>query len=111
MTRELLESCGHTVYATRSGLEGVTAILQHQPDIAFVDVGMPGIDGYEVARRVRADPRGRRVFLVALTGYTHEAAKTRAQAAGFDVHFAKPINIAMLHELLERAATEHLPIT
>jgi CheY-like chemotaxis protein len=103
MTRELLERQGHTVYTARSGLEGVTTILANQPDVALVDVGMPELDGYEVARRVRADPGGRRVFLVALTGFTHADAKARAQSAGFDLHFAKPIDIARLHEVIQRA--------
>ena len=105
MTRELLERHGHTVWAARSGLEGIAAILEQQPDVALVDVGMPEVDGYEVVRRrVHSDPMGRRVYLVALTGFTHDAAKVRAHDAGFDLHLAKPINIAQLHEVLRRAA-------
>jgi two-component system, sensor histidine kinase len=66
----------------------------------LIDIGLPGMDGYEVARRVRQDPKLRRIVLVALTGYGREEDKREAAAAGFDHHLTKPIEIDKLQELV-----------
>ena len=73
--------------------------ISGRPDVALVDIGLPRLDGYEVARRIRA-AGGSRMLLVALTGYGQPEDRTRAVAAGFDVHMTKPININVLGEIL-----------
>ena len=70
-----------------------------RPDVALVDIGLPRLDGYEVARRIRA-AGGSRILLVALTGYGQPEDRTRAAAAGFDLHITKPINLNVLGEIL-----------
>src|SRR5438093_488385 len=72
------------------------------PDVMLIDIGLPGIDGYEVARRIRREPGLERVVLVALTGYGREGDKKQALAAGFDYHLAKPVNPDTLQDLVAR---------
>jgi CheY-like chemotaxis protein len=73
----------------------VALVLEMQPDLAIVDIGLPDIDGYEVARRVRTQSK-RRVALIALTGYGQPEDVRRAHAAGFDVHLVKPVTVERL---------------
>jgi CheY-like chemotaxis protein len=82
----------------------VEAILKVRPDIALVDVGLPGLDGYEVARRVRADAVGGKVRLVALTGYGLPDDHRRSQEAGFDAHLVKPVDPGRLAAVIEAPA-------
>ena len=103
MMKELLELMGHEVEVATDGLEGVEKMLALRPDVALVDVGLPGIDGYEVARRVRAAPGGGQLSLIALTGYGGQEARTRALDAGFDLHLVKPVNVNDLPRVLESA--------
>jgi two-component system CheB/CheR fusion protein len=76
------------------------------PDVMLVDIGLPGMDGYELARRVRHEPDLDRVVLVALTGYGREADKQQAMAAGFDYHLVKPVSPDALHGLVARLGRE-----
>ena len=99
MLRFLLEHAGHEVHEAEDGPRGVEAIVAVKPDIALVDVGLPGIDGYEVARRVRAQV-GAGVRLVALTGYGLPDDHRRSQEAGFDAHLVKPVDPARLAALI-----------
>jgi CheY-like chemotaxis protein len=101
LMKELLEDMGHEVALATDGLEGVTKVLEVLPDVALVDVGLPGIDGYEVARRVRATQEGNPLCLVALTGYGGADAKAMAREAGFDLHLAKPIHVDDLTRVIE----------
>jgi CheY-like chemotaxis protein len=87
----LLDSYGIRVLQAADGAEGLEAALTHRPDIALIDIGLPGMDGYEVARRLRADPGTRGIRLVALTGYGLLEDQQRALAAGFDLHLVKPV--------------------
>jgi len=96
----LLEIEGHSVTLANDGRQALEAIAASPPEVALLDIGMPHFDGYEVARRVRADSRNRGVFLIAVTGWGQEQDKARAQAAGFDLHFTKPIDPMKLIELL-----------
>jgi PAS domain S-box-containing protein len=102
--RVLLEACirelGHEVLAATNGPDGAAAIERERPEIAIVDVGLPGIDGYEVARRARAGSHGRDIRLVALSGYGGADFEERARAAGFDMHVTKPIELDRLREIL-----------
>ncbi len=86
---ELLRESGHDVTSAEDGPSGLQALLSQQPDIAFVDVGLPGLDGYELARRARSS--GSQSRLVALTGYGQKEDKVRARDAGFDEHLVKPV--------------------
>jgi len=96
MLAMLLTLAGHEVHEARDGLEGIEVTESRDPDIVFVDVGLPGLDGYEVARRLRAGPRGSERLLVALTGYGQPEDRRRALDAGFDDHLVKPIDPARL---------------
>ncbi len=104
MMRELIGMWGHEVVTSPDGPDGVTQALESRPDIALVDIGLPGIDGYEVARRIRKDARGARLFLVAVTGYGAPEQRERALAAGFDQHIVKPVSVERLQTLVSQVA-------
>jgi signal transduction histidine kinase len=97
----ILQLDGHRVQVARDGLEGVGLALAIAPDIAFIDIGLPRIDGYEVGRRIRA-ALGTQVRLVALTGYGQEQDQRRSSEAGFDAHLVKPVSYDDLIRLLGR---------
>jgi len=101
MLSTLLESRGHIVRVTNDGLSGVQAAATDPPHVAFVDVGLPCLDGYGVAERLRA-ALGEEPLLVALTGYGRPEDRARAIAAGFDVHMVKPIDFDGIMALLRR---------
>ncbi|MBC7455519.1 MAG: response regulator [Massilia sp.] len=103
MMAMMLEAQQYQVVAAIDGGEGLRLALEHRPDIALVDIGLPGIDGYEVARRMRANPATSVVRLVALTGYGQESDRVRALEAGFDAHLVKPVDLNLLMEVLEQA--------
>jgi signal transduction histidine kinase/ActR/RegA family two-component response regulator len=96
----LLEIEGHTVKVVHDGQQALAEIDASRPDVALLDIGMPEMDGYEVARRVRGDTRFRQTLLIAITGWGQEQDKARAMTAGFDLHFTKPIEPQRLIELL-----------
>jgi CheY-like chemotaxis protein len=96
----LLQMDGHTVLVMHDGIQALASIESSPPDVALLDIGMPEIDGYEVARRVRGDTRYQRMLLIAVTGWGQETDKARAMAAGFDLHFTKPVEPQQLIELL-----------
>ncbi|MFK7737482.1 MAG: CheR family methyltransferase [Pirellulaceae bacterium] len=96
----LLEDAGYQVFIANDGLTGVKLIQQIRPDSAIVDIGLPEIDGYEVARRVRSDNDVNRTHLIALTGYGQASDREAALNAGFDEHLVKPIDPDQLDQLL-----------
>jgi CheY-like chemotaxis protein len=98
----LLELFGHEATIVQDGLAAIEAVRDGAFDIALVDIGLPGIDGYEVARRIRTLPNAKTMMLVALTGYGQESDKQRALSAGFDEHLTKPVKIERLQALLNR---------
>jgi CheY-like chemotaxis protein len=98
--QELLELLGHAVELAEDGASGVEKALACDPDLALVDIGLPKIDGYEVARRIRARPNGARPWLVALTGYGQPDDRRMALEAGFDRHLVKPVSYDDLSNLL-----------
>ena len=91
MLRTALTLQGHEVHEASDGIAGIAAAASFAPDAALIDVGLPGVDGYEVARRIRATDDGRVMLLVALTGYGQDGDRQRALDAGFDVHLTKPL--------------------
>jgi CheY-like chemotaxis protein len=100
----LLESLGCAVESAADGRAGAARIVEARPDVAIVDIGLPGLDGYEVARRVRR-ALGRQVVLAALTGYGQAEDSARAAAAGFDLHVKKPADVEAVRAILDRART------
>ncbi|HVS00761.1 MAG TPA: ATP-binding protein [Thermoanaerobaculia bacterium] len=98
--RELLEIWGHRVDLAESGPEGVEKALATQPDLALIDIGLPGFDGNEVARRIRSVYEGDQITLIAMTGYGQPEDRRRALQAGFDAYLVKPVDPAELSRLL-----------
>ncbi|HEX2569573.1 MAG TPA: response regulator [Polyangia bacterium] len=88
--QSFLEVEGHVVETTGDGLTGVELALSGHFDFAIVDVGLPGLNGYQVAERIRASPQGAKMYLIALTGYSGTEQRKRALASGFNIHLVKP---------------------
>jgi signal transduction histidine kinase/ActR/RegA family two-component response regulator len=101
LLRLKLKRLGHAVDAVADGIAGVTAIVDAKPDLALVDIGLPGIDGYEVASQVRAT-LGKDVVLVAVSGFGQPEDKRKALEAGFDEHITKPADVTDIENLLAR---------
>ena len=93
---ELLTDLGHSVQAADNGGAGAELILRVSPDVAIVDLGLPVLDGYQVARRVRSQLGPSGIRLIALTGYGRESDRRKASEAGFDAHLAKPAGMEEL---------------
>ena len=109
----LLRAYGHEVREAHSGKATLEAALEFQPHVVLLDIGLPEIDGYEVGRRLRHDPRTKDVRLIALTGYGMEADRERSVDAGFDDHLVKPVDPGKLQELLSnvgRRDNENKPL-
>jgi signal transduction histidine kinase/ActR/RegA family two-component response regulator len=102
--RELLEIWGHQVSVAGSGPEGVEMAFSIRPDVALIDIGLPGMDGHEVARRIRSLLGGGEISLIAMTGYGQPEDRRRALQAGFDRYLVKPVDPAVLSQLLSEAS-------
>jgi two-component system, OmpR family, sensor kinase len=98
--KDFLETCGHAVDIAHDGEEGRDLILHERPHVAFVDLGLPKLDGFEVARQVRRAGLGQDTRLVALTGYGDPETRRRAVDAGFDAHVVKPVEMDELERLI-----------
>ena len=110
MLKSLLELDGHHVFTARTGVEGVAVFRDCNPDLALVDIGLPEMDGYQVARAIRSDARGRAVYLAALTGYAQPKDRVLSREAGFDAHLAKPLDVDQLDALLKSFSVEPKPV-
>jgi signal transduction histidine kinase len=95
---ELLRACGHDVSVAHTPLAGLALVAELEPHVAVLDIGLPDIDGYELARRIRQLPSNCR--LIALTGYGQEKDRASAQEAGFEAHFVKPLSLPAFLDLL-----------
>jgi CheY-like chemotaxis protein len=102
MLRTLLELDGHHVDVAEDGKAGLETLVQQRPEVALVDIGLPEIDGYELARRARRELDNGDVYLVALTGYGQQKDRAAVLAAGFDEHLVKPVNPDQLARVLSR---------
>jgi CheY-like chemotaxis protein len=98
-----LRSAGHEVFDAADGPGAVAELSRCQPEVAIIDIGLPGYDGYEVARHVRRADGGDAVYLIALTGYGQPQDKQRAEDAGFDLHIVKPVDLDRLTEVIANA--------
>lgn len=97
----LLSMAGHDIRTASDGFLALDAAPGFLPEIAVLDIGMPGLDGYELARRIRAQPWGKFMVLIALTGWGQENDRRRSSDAGFDSHWLKPLNIDLFSKYLE----------
>lgn len=96
MLTSYLEALAYQVTGANGGNQGLSLIKTQNPDLAIIDIGLPDIDGYEVARQLRSDPMTQGLKLIALTGYGSSEDKKNAFAAGFDIHLTKPLNMQQL---------------
>ena len=96
----LVRLLGHEVHDASDGASAVEMALNLRPDLSLIDIGLPGVDGYEVARRIRSDPRGRALRLVAITGYGRREDRERALGGGYDEHLVKPVDPDRLAKVL-----------
>jgi CheY-like chemotaxis protein len=99
----LLTQDGHEVHLANDGPSGLQAVLTFRPDIGLLDLGLPGLDGYALARSIRANHESQQIYLIALTGYGQSEDRLRSEEAGFDAHIVKPIDVNQLALLLQRA--------
>jgi PAS domain S-box-containing protein len=100
LLREILELEGHRVEVAANGLAALETAASFLPDVAFLDIGMPGLNGYEVARRLRATPALARARLVAVTGWGTQEDRARSEEAGFDGHLTKPVELDALKDFI-----------
>jgi CheY-like chemotaxis protein len=102
---KLLQMTGHETRTAYDGQAALAAAAAFAPEAILLDIGLPGMDGYEVARRLREESSTRQIVLIAVTGYGGEEDERRSREAGFDFHLTKPVRLNMLDELLNGPAT------
>ena len=100
---EILRMMGNDVHVVTDGLEALKAADALRPDVAMLDLGMPGLSGYELASALRREPWGRSMMLVAVTGWGQAEDRRRSREAGFDHHFVKPVEPGEIERLLDEA--------
>lgn len=101
----LLQMAGHDVLTAYSGREALALAADFRPQLALLDIGMPGMNGYDLARQIRAASWGRDILLVAVTGWGQDEDRRQAEAAGFDLHRVKPLDLDSLEALLPTGGT------
>jgi CheY-like chemotaxis protein len=97
----LLGMMGHEVHVAYDGETGVEAAERHRPEVVLLDIGMPKLNGYDACRRIRQQPWGRGMHIVAITGWGQEHDRRRGEEAGFEDHMVKPVDPAALLKMLE----------
>ena len=105
----LLRSLGYETRVVHDGAAALALAKEFRPDVVLLDIGMPGLDGYEVARRLRATKKGAALRIIAVTGWGQEADRRRSKEAGFDLHLVKPVEANELVRILDEkgGATLH----
>jgi len=96
----LMEITGNTTYVAHDGIEAIEEIEKHRPEVVLLDIGLPGLTGHEVCRRVRQQPWGKNIVMIALTGWGQEDDRRKSEEAGFNGHLVKPVDYDKLLELL-----------
>ena len=102
LVREVLENPDRTILEAGNGEEALNAISGEMPDLVLLDIQLPVFDGYEVLRRIRSDPKTRRIPVIALTAYAMQQDRDRAMESGFDAYMTKPINASVLRSEIDR---------
>ena len=97
---QCLRMLGYQTLTAHDGLEAVRSAASYLPNVALLDIGLPHVSGYEAAKQIRALPRGEQLLLIALSGWGQDEDRRRSQAAGFDHHFVKPVDIDALTNVL-----------
>jgi DNA-binding response OmpR family regulator len=92
---------GHDVELAFDGSSALALARQYRPEIAFLDLGLPGINGFDLARELRADPTTRQAVLIALTGWGQDKDRERTRTAGFDAHVVKPVDPAVIAQMVD----------
>ena len=103
LMEELLAQYGHQVHTALDGPSALQAFEDFRPDVVFLDIGLPGMDGYEVAKRMRALTAGKSIKIVAVSGYARHEDRARALESGFSLHLAKPFDIETLANIVDGA--------
>jgi PAS domain S-box-containing protein len=105
----LLEIAGNKTFIAHDGTAAFAAVERHRPEVVLLDIGLPGLNGYEVCRRIREQPWGRDMVLIALTGWGQDEDRRQSREAGFDGHLVKPVNYTALMELLANPGVRAIP--
>jgi CheY-like chemotaxis protein len=105
----LLKLSGHEVDIVHDGLKAVEGAATLEPDVILLDIGLPGLNGYEAARRIREQQSDRPMTLVALTGWSQEEDRRLSAEAGFDAHMVKPVDFDVLAKFLAECGTSFSP--
>jgi CheY-like chemotaxis protein len=103
-TADVIRLLGHEVVTACDGRSALDEGHSFAPELVLLDVGLPGTDGHEVARRIRNEPWGRRTLLAAMTGWVQDSDRAATAAAGFDMHLSKPVPLTTLRDVLARAS-------
>lgn len=101
---DLIGFLGHKTICSQDGKDGIAMAKEHHPDIIICDIGLPVMDGYEVAQQLRKDDEIKETFLIALSGYAGAEDRKRSREAGFDRHLAKPADISAIERVIAEAA-------
>jgi CheY-like chemotaxis protein len=108
-TATALGLMGHELATARDGIEGIERAQSFRPDVILLDIGLPEVNGFETARRIRAQPWGKNIFLIAVTGYGQEEDRRRSLQAGFNYHLVKPLSFSELKDKLSELGTSRNP--
>ncbi len=100
----LVEHSGHVARMAYDAVSSIELAREFQPDVALLDIGLPGMSGYELAQRLRCEKGLEKTLLVALTGYSRDEDRKRAEESGFAVHLVKPVTVDALQQVLQRVA-------
>jgi CheY-like chemotaxis protein len=111
MLTAMLRLCGHAVRTVSDGPAAVSVARTYHPDVVLLDIGLPGMNGYEVARHLRQETGHTRPVIAAITGYGQTEDRRRAEEAGFDYHILKPIDPNALRVVFQDAALRWRPAT
>jgi PAS domain S-box-containing protein len=107
LLRTLLEASGHEIYEAGDGPAGVEKALELKPDVVLIDLGLPGLDGYKVAARIRSTPACSAIVLIALTGYGQREYRAKAERSGFHAYLVKPVDSGELEKVIATVGREH----